>query len=130
MSKPGSAAGTKGPQDNVTTSLKKGGKGAIGPQTSVEDSTDTINELGKVSEWLSTGVNGKRILTQSNGTPATLDNILCSLATCRHTKQVIGTFHVLHEVIYIVIGERVFCEGLGHLLPQFSNFLLPLWTQI
>ena len=88
-SKPGSAAGTRLLQDTASVTGKKGGRGTGGAQKSVEEPpAPALVEPDRVPEWLSTGVNGQRIITRSDGSHETLANILCSFASCPHTEQV------------------------------------------
>ena len=42
----------------------------------------------KVPEWVSTGVEGERVITRSDGSYETLSNILCSLASDSQSGQV------------------------------------------
>lgn len=90
-SKPGSAI-TR--QDPSVAAARKSLRGpGINPKPSEEPLVPAISLPEKVPEWSSTGVDGSRVLTLSEGRHETVAGLHCSLATCPQSGQVSANDH-------------------------------------
>ncbi|XP_078373230.1 sperm-associated antigen 17-like isoform X2 [Oculina patagonica] len=89
-SKPGSAIARQDP--SVTAATKKNLRGpGINPKPSEEPLVPAISLPEKVPEWSSTAVDGNRVVTIPDGGHESVAGVLCSLATCPQSGQVLKT---------------------------------------
>ena len=84
-SAPGSAV-TRAPGQDPPGGPTK--KGARAPVKGDEPALPTINLPDQVPEWVSTGVEGERVVTRADGNHETLAGVLCSVASDPQSGQV------------------------------------------
>lgn len=90
-SKPSSAVAK---QDPSLTAAKRSLRGpSLTHKPSEEPLVPVIALPEKVPEWSSTGIDGNRVLTNSDGSHVTIPGVHCSQATCSQSGQV-GIEHI------------------------------------